>query len=188
MRTRRPFIPQRKRIFVACEGESEQSYAGLLRDLADDAGLHIHIDAYLLGRGAGDPLARVTRVGDHLNRLRRSRGEPPHKYILLDRDQADADPHRAAQAVAMAQTIGLKMIWQDPCLEAVLLRHLPHRATHRPATTPLAMNAIIHDWPEYEKPMTSARLADRINLAGVRQVAGVEAELAELLACIGLIE
>jgi hypothetical protein len=120
--------------------------------------------------------------------MRRTRIEPAHKFILLDRDQADANPQRAGQAMQMAAEENLTIVWQDPCFEAVLLRHLPGKSMHRPATTPLAVVAIEHEWPGYRKPMRNTFLAKRVDVGAVRQAGGVEPDLEQLLTCIGIIE
>jgi hypothetical protein len=55
---RRARIPPRRRFFLGCEGESEQSYGALLQIVADESlQLRIHLDLQLLG--GGDPLAIV---------------------------------------------------------------------------------------------------------------------------------
>jgi hypothetical protein len=57
---RRPTIPQRRRIFLGCEGESERSYSALLNQVAlEERNLHIALDVELLRPGGGDPLALV---------------------------------------------------------------------------------------------------------------------------------
>ncbi len=60
MRRRRATIPVRTRIFLGCEGESEQGYGALLTRLAEGAGLHLAIHSVLLRPGGGDPLDLVT--------------------------------------------------------------------------------------------------------------------------------
>jgi len=62
MRRPRVLIPQRRRLFVGCEGESEQAYVALLARLSGEAGLAVHLDAVLLQPGGGDPLAIVERA------------------------------------------------------------------------------------------------------------------------------
>ena len=54
---RRSHLPQRTRVFVGCEGESEVGYAAFIGLLAEEAGLAVHLDIRRC-RG-GDPLAIV---------------------------------------------------------------------------------------------------------------------------------
>ena len=74
MSRRRPNIPQRKRVFLGCEGESEASYGALLGWLADEPPpLDVHIEPRVLQPGAGDPLELVRRAIDLIGRIERCR-------------------------------------------------------------------------------------------------------------------
>jgi hypothetical protein len=61
-RPRRPFIPQRRRVFFGCEGDSERGYGGLIGRLLEEQRRDIHLDVTLLKPGGGDPLALVERA------------------------------------------------------------------------------------------------------------------------------
>lgn len=183
---RRPIIPQRKVIFVGCEGASEVGYAGLLSDLASEAGLHVHLATHDLG-SAGDPPTRVALAIRRIDHLRKTRIAPSARFILIDRDQAALDPAGALRAQQLAAAHQIEIIWQDPCFEAVLLRHLPNCANRRPAATQAAHQALVQRWPDYEKPLTRLRLAQRISRDDVFQAAAVEPGLKSLLNCIGLL-
>jgi RloB-like protein len=185
MRTRRPFIPQRKPIFIGCEGESEQGYAGYLQDLIHEAGLHVHLNIEVLK--AGDPLARLELAVRKLDHLRKTRGNFTDRFVFLDTDQLDLSVDRAHRARQLAAENGIKVIWQNPCFEAVLLRHFVGRTTHRPPTNQLAESALLQLWPQYLKPMSRAELAMKLNHEAVTRAAGVEADLSTLLRCIGLL-
>ena len=124
IRRRPSFIPQRRPVYIGCEGKSEASYAGLLQDMLRDADLAVHLVIDELGRGAGDPLARIDMALQHLAHLRRTRTAPDERFALLDADQAVRDPQRAERARRSAADNNITIIWQDPCFEAVLLRHL----------------------------------------------------------------
>lgn len=186
-RRRPPFIPQRRPVYIGCEGVSEVSYAGFLQDLLREAGLPVHLVVEELGPGAGDPLARVDMAVRRLAHLRRTRAAPAERFVLLDDDQAQRDPQRAERAQRTAAENDMVIVWQRPCFEAVLLRHLDGRATHRPPDTPGAGRALVRDWPEYRKPMTRFDLARRLDLAAVLRAAAVEPELDALLRCLGLL-
>ncbi len=187
-RRRSPSIPQRRPVFIGCEGESESAYAGLLQDLLREEGLHVHLVVHDLGRGAGDPFARVQLAVQRLAQLRRTRIEPPARFILLDGDQAARDPDRAAGARRLAAENNISIIWQEPCFEAMLLRHLPDRSTRRPPDTSEAVRALEREWPGYRKPMSRDHLARQINRDAVRRAARVEPALLALLQCVGLEE
>ena len=185
-RRRPPFIPQRRPVYVGCEGESEVSYARFLEDLLCEAELPVHLAVEKLGPGAGDPLARVDMAVRQLAHMRRTRIAPAERFVLLDFDQAERDPQRADRATRTAAENDIVIVWQRPCFEAVLLRHLQGRAAHRPLDASGAMRALIRNWPEYKKPMSRDTLARRLDLAAVLRATAVEPELDALVKCLGL--
>lgn len=187
MSRRPPHIPQRTPIFVGCEGESEASYVALLQELALANGAQIHVHIEPLTPGVGDPLARVERAVARLARLRGRRAPFAHTFILLDSDQLLLNRERADRARREAANAGLSMIWQEPCHEALLLRHLDGRADRRPMTSAASLQALEREWPEYQKPMTRHDLSRRLDLASVRRAGAVHPELRALLATLSLL-
>ena len=187
IRRRPPHIPQRRPVYIGCEGMSEVSYAGLLQDMLRDADLPVHLVVEELGPGAGDPLARIERAVCRLSHLRRTRTVPAERFALLDSDQTIRDPQRAERACRVAADNNIIIVWQHTCFEAVLLRHLQDRATRQPPDTSEAARALKREWPDYQKPMPRAALARRIDRAAVLRAAAVEPKLAILLRCLRLI-
>lgn len=185
MKKRRPFIPQRKPIFIGCEGESEQGYAGFLQDLIHETELYVHLNVEVLK--AGDPLSRIELAVNKLAQLHKTRGSFPDRFVFLDTDQLALSPDRAERARQLASANNIRVIWQEPCFEAVLLRHFEGRTTHRPPTNQVTQTAILQVWPEYQKPMSRSDLAQKIDRQAVTRAAGVEANLMALLMCVGLI-
>jgi hypothetical protein len=186
-RRRVPHIPQRRQIYIGCEGASEVGYAALLQDFINEASLPVHLKIDELAPGAGDPLARVELAVMRIGMLAKKRIAPSAAFVLLDTDQIALDPQRADRARRLAAENDITIVWQATCFEAVLLRHLPNRATHRPPDSRSAEQAIVREWPEYQKPMSRADLAKRITLDSVLQAAGVELDLAGLLRSLGLL-
>lgn len=185
---RRAERPQRFRIFVGSEGESEQGYVALLQRLADAAGLALHFDTVVLQPGGGDPLAIVELAVRRMTRRERQSGAPyAHRAILLDADKRGQQPQRDDRAGTLAAIEAITLIWQEPCHEALLLRHLPGCAQLRPPQTPLACQQLVQRWPDYRKPMPAARLAQRIDAASLAQIRTVERALAGFLMAIGLL-
>lgn len=184
--SRRAIVPQRRPIFIGCEGKSESGYAGVLQELCNQAGLHLHVVIFELAPGAGDPLDRINMAVRRLNILRRTRTAPADRFVLLDRDQADADPQRTQRTERIAADNGIHIVWQRPCFEALLLRHLPGRAGHRPVDTATAISNLEHDWPGFTKGMNRIELAHRIDRAAVERASVVEPDLKILLDCLGL--
>lgn len=187
MSNRRAFKPQRRPIFIGCEGASEVGYVGVLNDMVREANRPLHIIIQELGPGAGDPLTRIEMAVRRITQYRRTRVAPVERFVLLDFDQAESEPERAKRATKLAFENEISIVWQRPCFEAVLLRHHEGRTTHQPPDTPRAQEAIKRIWPEYRKPMTRAELTKRLDKNSLERVAGVEPELADLLRCLGII-
>lgn len=186
-RRRPPFIPLRRPVYIGCEGASEVSYAGLLQDLLRDADFPVHLHIDELGPGTGDPQSRIEMAVLRLKLLQKKRSAPTERFALLDFDQAERDPQRAKRAQNLATDNDIAILWQRPCFEAVLLRHLAGKTGNRPPDTPRAIKALEKEWTGYKKPMTRADLAKRIDLEAVRRAASVEPDLTALLRCIGLV-
>jgi len=187
MTARRSTIAPRRPIFVGCEGESEIGYVGLLQDLLNAARIAVHLIAEGLGLGAGDPLSRIEMAVRKIEHLRRTRTAPAARFVFLDYDQVPQDTHRADTARRLARSHAITIIWQQPCFEAVILRHLPHCAARRPPDSAEANRALRREWPDYEKPMTRMELARRLDLAAVVRAAQVEDGLRAFLDCISLL-
>lgn len=182
----RVLIPQRIRIYLGCEGPSEQSYGKRLNEIADAAGLHLYFDNDVLQPGGGDPLELVKLAISHIDQKRRKRGDFTHRAILLDRDKLSQNREWEQQIVRLAQEHELHLLWQDPCHETFLLRHLDGQLTARPPTADLALQALKRIWPEYYKGMPAAQLAVKIDLQAIQRVRAVEPGLATFLNQIGL--
>jgi hypothetical protein len=173
-------------MYLGCEGESEAAYGQMLDDLLRSAGLAVHLRVDVLAPGAGDPLTRVRRAADRIARIEKQRVRFHARAILMDSDRVAGEHHRTAEAANLAARSGIQIIWQAPCHEALLLRHMPGCEGRRPPTCPAAERALKQIWPEYQKPMTRMSLARRINSEGVRRAARVEPELLAFLRNIGL--
>jgi hypothetical protein len=182
----RPRIPQRIRIYLGCEGQSEQSYGARLAQIADAAGLHLHFDNDVLPPGGGDPLALVQLAARRIKAKEARRGAFAFRTILLDRDKVGAAPERDARIDQLSWQNRLHLIWQEPCHEGFLLRHLEGHQTARPVTSNLAAQALKEVWAEYQKAMPAIHLAARIALQAVRRACAVESALAAFLDRIGL--
>jgi len=179
--------PLKRQIYVGCEGASEASYAALLQDFVTEAALPFYLKIEDLGRGAGDPLARVETAVRRIGQQTKKRIAPDACFLLLDADQLALDPLRAERARRMAADNNITLVWQDPCFEAVLLRHLPNRAALRPHDSKRAEDVLVRNWPDYRKPMPRAGLAQRIDIEAVMRAAAAEPDLAKLLRALGLI-
>ena len=183
---RRAARPQRTRIFIGCEGESEQGYATLLQRAADAVGRFVHLDAVVLQPGGGDPCALVEEALKRVWQRERQHGDRyAYRFVLLDADKLGQQRQRDARAEALADGV-LNLIWQQPCFEATLLRHLPECLQLRPPLTADALVQLRQRWPDYRKPMPAIRLATRIDQSAFERIRRVEPELARLLDVIGI--
>lgn len=182
---RRPrIIQQRRRIFLGCEGESEQSYGVLLARLVEMHHRRVHIDAVVLQPGGGDPLAIVERAVEAMRRRAASNGAYAAQALLLDRDKLGLAPERDARIEGLALRHGFLLIWQEPCHEALLLRHLPGCGTLRPGSTERAAAELRARWPGYRKGLPAVQLGIRLTEAAVLQAASEDAALTALLGAI----
>lgn len=184
---RRQHIPQRQPVFFGCEGESEVAYGQILNDLLQDAGLPINLQVEALTPGAGDPLSRVQRTLKFIARRERQRVKYQTKVILMDSDQGPEAPNRMREAKRIARAAGIEIIWQNPCHEALLLRHMPSCAARRPLDCNSARQSLEKIWSGYRKPMRRIQLSERVDLTAVRQAATVEPKLRLFLRTVGLL-
>ncbi len=183
MKTRPGHITPRRRYFVGCEGESEQSYVQVLQGLCDEAGLHVHLLGELLP--GGDALSRMEAASRRLPRLLQ-RGAISGRFALLDTDQRRLIPERADQADRLARKLRVTVIWQRPCHEGLLAKHFAG-ANRQPQTADDALAYLRTFWPDYLKAMTAMKVKTRIDLLAVQQGAAQIPELRQLLAAIGLL-
>ncbi len=176
----RPSIPQRLRVFLGCEGESERSYAALLQQLIPN----VHLNTKVLG--GGDPLALIEKA------IRLIASDVPRRApyavmgLLLDEDRLGQDADRDRRAIEKATASSLHLIWQRPCHEAILLRHLPGCEHLRPQTSELALLQLLRYWPQYSKGTSAVELSHHIGEQELRQVLPVEPELGTFLRALGL--
>jgi len=184
MRRRQPRIPQRRPIFLGCEGQSEVGYGTLLARVVEELrDVHVHLHVQLLQPGAGNPPALVTRASQLIREIERKRTAFAVKAVLLDR----GDDQRNRDAAAAAQQAGIDhLIWQAPDHEALLLRHLPG-CEHRQPPRGQSLAELRREWREYEKGMSAQALARRIAMDDVRRACGVEEHLRAFLRAIGAI-
>ena len=181
MRRRRSVEPRRV-IFIGVEGESDRAFVQFLQRCCDREGRHLHLLAKS-GNG-GDSVSVVEEAGRHLARHSEKRGIGA-RLVLLDRDRIEQDLKAGRDAQAAASGWNLKIIFQDPDLEGLLLRLHPgcERLTIAAGD---AMAELRKVWPEYRKSLTADQLLERFDLSDVQRAARHDGELQELLAILGL--
>ncbi len=185
MRRCRPALPQRRPIFLGCEGESERGYAELIRRLREERRRDLHLDVTLLRPGGGDPLALVELACRKIRDNERKRDiRYSIRAVLLDSDRRGSDSRRDQRMFQLANTEQVLLIWQEPSHEALLLRHLDGCQTLRPQTPADAKAELLRRWPHYSKGSSAAQLLKRIGIEQIMAAASVEQSLREFLIAI----
>lgn len=176
---------ERMRIFIGCEGESEQAYVACLHRLAETQGRRVHLDGRVLREG--DPLSRIEYAARLIDKLERQRGGYAHRFALLDFDQVERDPERQRRATQIADDANIAIIWQRPAHEALLLAHFADAPARQFATPAEALAQLVRIWPGYAKNLPSPKYCEHIGLEGVRLAAHQDHALTDLLTLAGLI-
>ncbi|MEQ1539482.1 MAG: RloB domain-containing protein [Sphingorhabdus sp.] len=175
---------KRLRFYIGCEGQSEVAYVGLLLDLCEASGVTVAVESDDLS--SGDPLSRVREAIRRIKHKEMDREAFKGRFVLLDSDQADANVLKAQQAIQLADENGVKLVWQRPCHEGLLLRHFAGHENDVPANSALAERALRKAWLEYSKPMDKRELSKKIGIAELARVAAKTPELANLITTLGL--
>ena len=108
------------------------------------------------------------------------------KLVLLDRDRIEQDRQAGRDAQAVASESGLKIIFQNPNLEGLLLRlHEGYESRQIAAGDSIAELQKV--WPTYSKSsLTADQLSGRFDVSNVRRAARHDEELRKLLEMLGL--
>ncbi len=182
MKRDRQIVLRRRPVFLGCEGESEQAYSQVLGDIVRQHIPSIHLEVVLLGAGAGSPLAKIRKATKKIAEYERKRSRLWRKAVLIDSDTAEQNPVQKADVESLASQYEIRIIWQSPCHEAFLLRHLPNCSQLRPPTSVLSNSTLVRNWPTYQKPMTRVEIARMIDIDRIKQALQVEDELRAFLA------
>ena len=175
--------PQRKRVFVACEGASEYGYAAHIGFLAEEEDLAVHLD--ICNCHGGDPLAIVEKAVKQLLLRKRQSGAYAVNAIFLDADRRKESPNRTDRAKVLLRRHGFHVIWSKPTFESLLLKHMPGYERSEPTASNLAFQQLKNCWPEYCKGLTSMQLRYKLDRASVVRAAAVVPELQAFLDSLG---
>jgi len=182
----RPSIPQRTRVFVGCEGESEQGYSRFVAAVTVDRGKPFAIDSHILK--GGDPLSRIESAVKIIAQEMDKRGKYEFKFVFQDADQSGLDADRDRQAADLARKHDILMIWQEPDHEGFVLLHFDHTERRHPTTKAQSMAAVKKVWSSYEKASTAKQYASKLGLADLARAGQRHAGLNELLTALKLVE
>jgi len=106
------------------------------------------------------------------------------KAILLDADRLGKSPGRDRLIEPLAKEHDLHVVWQRPCHEAFLLRHIAGYQNRQPTTSKEAHDRLIGAWPDYQKGSPAAFLLKYLSLKEIALACTVEPELASFLKSI----
>jgi len=186
---RRQKIRRRRRLFVGCEGESEQGYVALLQRFSNERGCAVHAESKVIPR-AGDPLALVERAIEMAEQGERG-SKPAYsaRFLLLDTDLIGQNPDRDARIDDLVARHNFSLLRQNCCFEAFLLRHTGGHDSDEPPTAAIALTRLQLVWPQYEKGLPACDLLKRITVEDVRRTARNprSADLSALLKAFGLL-
>ena len=181
MRRRRSVEPRRA-IFIGTEGRSDRAFVQFLQRCCHGEGRRLNL---IVKPGNGGDSVRVVEEAGRNLAMHPARRDIGERLVLLDRDRIEPDLKAGRDAQAAASGRNLRIIFQDPNLEGLLLRLYPGRERRRVAAGD-AMAELRKVWPEYRKPPTADQLSRRFTLSDVRRAARHDEELQELLAILGL--
>ena len=161
-------IKNRIPVIIFCEGESERSYVKFLGAMANEAGLHYAFNNQLCGNtGGGDILRLAQGAEKKLDRLSNRGSVPEHRFLLLDTDINELEPVRCTAGIALANELGIDIIWQEKNHEGFLLRHFKGYGSHNNNESEVNTR-IVKNIPSYKKPVDANFLAKKLSVENVR--------------------
>jgi hypothetical protein len=177
-------IIRRRRIFIAGEGEGEQSFIKWIQGLSCQVGLHVHLDCQPLDGGGYETM--LNRAVCELKRKEKSKGKFSSSFLLVDGDRGkrNEDGWSLSQLKEKASKQDMKVCIQDPNQEGWLLRMMPGNERLQPNRVNM-QKQLRSVWPDYQKPIDSQTLHLRFKLDDLLRLARVDAELKMLLSVIG---
>ena len=175
-------MKQRQRVFLGCEGESERSYGRFLQSQADARQLSLHFESF--DAKGGDPLSIVEKSIKRYKADERFKTAYKFKAVLLDKDKIGQNPGRDRLIDNLLRRNGIVAVFQQWEHEALLLRHFDKCAKLRPPKGK-SFSVLRKVWPEYEKPMDSISLREKLTGQHLDRALSVEIDLSAFLKQLG---
>jgi hypothetical protein len=181
----------RTRIFIAGEGQSEQSFNKRLQELTDSQNFSLHLD-YKSLNGGGYKSMYHNALSLREKGLRR--GKYSHSLLLVDSDRSDRrdcpGDWSLKQLKAEAAKDHIRICVQYPNHEGLLFRILSNEDKDKKklSLTPTkARERLRNIWPEYEKGTDALTLSRKLFCDGLMRAAHWDPDLKDLLVTLGLI-
>uniref|UniRef100_UPI0026053805 RloB domain-containing protein n=1 Tax=uncultured Ruegeria sp. TaxID=259304 RepID=UPI0026053805 len=148
-----------------------KGYAAMLQSFAEDSGLHVHLELTVPGR-AGSAQVLVSKAITLAQAKQRVRGNKySSKYIILDTDWLSPVSAENTRMKRRAEQAGFKLVFQDCCFEAFLLRHFEATQNAAPPNAEEAFNQLSRVWEGYRKGLAAKDLMKKLNADMVRSAA-----------------
>ncbi|MHB1949673.1 MAG: RloB domain-containing protein [Gammaproteobacteria bacterium] len=178
-------IIQRRRIFLAVEGEGEQSFIKLLQQFSDQNNIHVHLDCEVLNGGGYKVM--LERAVSYRSRKEKYKGKAKESVLIVDADRADNkdDPWSLEQLTKKASQKGFAICIQKPNLEGLLLRMLPGNDQLSPNAA-TAHKLLTKQWQNYQKPADTRTLMSKYSYEDLIRASRSDQHLKDLLIKIGL--
>ena len=183
MAQRRP-VPKRRRFFIGAEGESERSLARWLKQLCDEADLHVHLDIVVCG--GGDSLTVVKHSVNQYRQRTTLYGRFSAGLIILDGDRIEEDKLHDRDPLTGLVSENLRLVYLIPKLEGLLLRLHPGYESNF-VLAHEAERSLRKQWPKYDKPASAKALGRRFKLQDLRRVAQQDTNIRLVLETLGLL-
>jgi len=177
----------RKRIYLAVEGESEQSFIKFLQQISDQNNIHVHLDCEVLGGGGYKTMLK--RAITYRSRREKYKGKAKISIFIVDTDRADKDEDgwTLKKLTSEANKNHFDICFQKPNLEGLLLRMFPgNEDVYVSASS--ANRQLLKAWHNYQKPADSRTLMNKFSHDDLVRTAKSDSDLRGLLIMIGLTE
>lgn len=177
-------IAKRKRIFLAVEGEGEQSFIKWLQLCADKSKkLYVSLDTEVLNGGGYKSMLK--NAVDARKKKERIKGKAKANILLVDADRATHDDGWSLSHLqAEAKKANFIVCVQQPNQEGWLLKLFPSKEKLNPDASNVRKQ-LKKLWPDYTKPVDAQILAKKFTLQDLLRVASGNNELKKLLTTIG---
>ena len=183
MARRRTLIPQKRLVFLAGEGPSEQGYGRWLNRLAAAHKIPVAIKAE--GLTGSDPLDLVEGAIKKLAAAERLGRRYTIRGLLLDTDLFGININRDAQAIVFAKRQRILLIRQTPDHEGFLAHHFKDLTRRKPPEGKASLKQLKTVWPDYKKGMDAIGYEKKLLLEHLERARGVEKGLDEFLTLAG---